>query len=202
MTMITRELQWVPTGATEPRTIRVSIGLPEPHPTLRGYQCTFTVEGFDELEGFREHNSSVFHDTEGMLALTQALDNVPHVIEYLVRKAGGGRITSRLRSLDDIDLLLEAERELEYLAPGAPAPVPIKVAIRPPFQDGDTWFCTLTISGFGDDHARTVQHADTIGAIMEALYLAPIALRELTPAGGRLTYHGSEDLGFPVRSGG
>jgi hypothetical protein len=195
MTMITRELEWWPTGATEPRTIRVNVSLPEPHPTLGGYQCTLTIEGFSELEGFGERRSGTFHDTEGMLALTHALNNVPQVIEYLVRKAGGGRVTSRLRSLDDIDFLLEAERELEYLAPGGSAPVPIKVAISPPVEEDDKmWTCTLTITGFG---AETVQHADTIGAITEALYLASIALRRLVEPGGRLTYHGSEELGFP-----
>lgn len=197
--MITRELQWWPTGATEPRTIHVSVGLPEPHPTLDGYQCTLTIEGFSELEGFGERRSTTFHDTDGMLALTQTLNSLPHVIEYLVRKAGGGRITSRLRFLEDDDLLLEAERELEYLAPGASAPVSIKVTISPPFQEGNTWSCTLTIDGFGDDCAITVQHEDTIGAIAKALCLAPIALRQLVEPGGRLTYHGSEDLGFPDR---
>src|SRR5688572_868489 len=110
MTMITRELEWWPTGATEPRPIRVSLGLPEPHPTLGGYQCTLTVEGFDELEGFGGRRSTAFHDAEGMLALTHALNSLPHMIEHLVRKAGGGRITSRLRVLDDMDLLFEAER--------------------------------------------------------------------------------------------
>lgn len=191
MTMITRELEWWPIGATKPRTIRVSVGLPEPHPSL-GYQCTLT------LDGFAERHSTVFHDTEGMLALTYTLNILPHVIEHLVRAAGGGRVTSRLRVLEDVDML-EAERELEYLAPGASTTVPIKVTISPPFQADDTCSCTLTIRGFGDDHGMTVQHVDAIGAITEALYLAPIALHQLAPPGGRLTCRGSEELGFPAR---
>ena len=189
--MITRDLEWWPAGATEPRIIRVSVGLPEPHPSL-GYQCTLT------LDGFAERHSAVFYDTEGMLALTYTLNILPHVIEHLGRAAGGGRVTSRLRILEDVDLL-EAERVLEYLAPGASTTVPITVTIGPPFQADNTWSCTLTISGFGNSHVMTVQHADTIGAITEALYLAPIVLHQLVPPGGRLTCHGSEELGFPVR---
>jgi hypothetical protein len=94
-TMITRELQWLPAEATELSTIRVSVGLPEPHPTLGGYECTLTVEGFGETQ------STAFHDGDGMLALTYTLNMVPHVIERLVEKAGGGRVTSRLRVLEE-----------------------------------------------------------------------------------------------------
>jgi hypothetical protein len=195
MTMIMRELQWWPTGAPEPRKIRVSVGLPEPHPSL-GYECTLTIEGF------AERLSTAFHNTEGMLALTYALNILPHVIEYRVRAAGGGRVTPPLRVLEDQDVPEDMERELEYLAPGASAPVSIKVAISPPVQNDKTWSCTLTMKGLGDDHVMTVQHVDTLGAILEALYLAPIVLRQLVEPGGRLTCLGSEELGFPVRPGG
>lgn len=193
--MIKREVEWWPTGATEPRTICVSVGLPEPHASLGGYQCTLTIEGFGESA------STTFHDSEGMIALTNALNMVPHVIEHCVRAAGGGRITSRLRSLEDQDVPEDLERGLEYLAPGASALVSIKVAISPPFQDDERWSCMLTVKGFGEDHEETIQHADTIGAITEALCLAPIVLRRLVEPGGRLTYLGREDLGFPIRPG-
>lgn len=43
--MITRELMWLPSGAKEPRSLRVSVSLPEPHPTLGGYQCVLSVDG-------------------------------------------------------------------------------------------------------------------------------------------------------------
>ncbi len=198
MTTITRELQWLPAGATKARTIRVSVTLPEPHPSL-GYQCTLMVDGFDWSEP--HPRPGTFCNPEGMVALTSALNMVPHVIEYHVRRAGGGRITPNLGDPDDLHLL-EADRTLEYLAPGAAAAVPIKVALSPPFQNHDeTWTCVLTISGFGDKHERIVRHADSIGAIAEALYLAPVALREVVEPGGRLTYNGSEELAFPVRPG-
>jgi hypothetical protein len=165
MTMITREIQWWPAGETAPRTIRASVSLPEPHPSL-GYQCTLTVEGF------AERHSTAFHDVEGMPALTYTLNMVPHVLEHLVRASGGGRIAPRLGRMDDLDLL-ESERELEYLPPGASAPVPIQVAISPPYQEGEMWCCELTIRGFSEDHRTTVRHVDTIGALTEALCLAP-----------------------------
>jgi hypothetical protein len=195
--MITREVQWWPPGATEPRLIRASVGLPEPHPTL-GYQCTATIEGF------AQSGSAMSYDTEPMLALTHALNMLPEVIEYRVRAEGGGRITPDLRMFADDDVLevVEVVRELEYLAPGASAPVPIRVAISLPLQMGPKWSCMLRIKRAADEHVMPVHHADSIGAITEALYLAPIVLRQLVEPGGRLTYLGSEDLGFPVRPGG
>lgn len=198
MTTITRELQWFPPGATQARTLRVSVTLPEPHPSL-GYQCTLTVDGFDWQE---PHPPGTFCDHDGMVALTSALNMVPHVIGYHVRRAGGGRVTPDIGGENDLDLL-EADRTLEYLAPGAAAAVPINVAFSPPFQNHDeTWTCVLSVTGLGDDHERSVHHADSIGAIAEALYLAPIVLRELIDPGGRLTFRGSQDLAFPVRPSG
>lgn len=102
--MLTREIEWWPTGATKPQTVRVSIGLPEPHPTLGGYECKVTVDGFGQ--GY----STSFHDAEGMIALTSALNMVPDAIEYNVQKAGGGRITSRLRLIEDQDAPEEEAR--------------------------------------------------------------------------------------------
>jgi len=118
-----------------------------------------------------------------------------------VQKAGGGRITSRLRAVEDQDVPEDMERELEYLAPGAAVPVPIKVTIGPPFEDGETWYCPLAINGFAEEHEETVQSVDTIGAFLEGLYLAPIALRRLVEPGGRLTYLGNEDWRFRVPYG-
>jgi hypothetical protein len=112
---ITRELQWMPDGATTPRTIRVSVGLPEPHPELRGFQCTVDLEGFEELMREGERASSTFHNEDGMLALTAALNMVPHVIEYCIRKAGGGRPLAPLRLLEDTVL-----RDGEEWAPDEP----------------------------------------------------------------------------------
>jgi hypothetical protein len=175
----------------------MSVGLPEPHPTL-GYQCTATIEGFSQ------HGSTTFSATEGWVALTYTLNMLPEAVEYLVRAEGGGRITPVLRTFADDDVLEVAEvvRELEYLAPRASASVPIKVVISLPLRTGTKWSCMLSIKGFADEHVMPVHHADSIGAITEALYRAPNVLQQLVEPGGRLTYLGSEDLGFPVRPGG
>lgn len=196
MTTISREVKWWPVGATEPRTLKAIVTLPVPHPSL-GYQCTLRVEGFDFPADARLGS---FCHSEGMTALAEALNMVPHVLAYHVRRAGGGEVTPELFPGPDLDLL-EAERTLDYLAPGADSTVPIKVALRPPFQNHDeTWTCTLVIQGIGDgEHQRSVQHTDSVGAILEALYLAPSVLHELGGA-GRFTHRGSEELGFPTRT--
>ncbi|MBK8256221.1 MAG: hypothetical protein IPK82_26585 [Polyangiaceae bacterium] len=134
-----------------------------------------------------------------MVALASALNMVPQVIEYHILRAGGGHITPTLEH-HDLDLR-EATRTLEVLAPGASTPTPVEVEIAPPYQEPDsTWTCVLTIRGLGDSHVSTVHHADAVGAILEALYLAPQALAELVEPGARLTYRGGEDLGFPIQN--
>lgn len=49
--MFTRELEYWPPGATEPRPVRVIVSLPlQDVPTVDGmdWSCTVTIEGFDE----------------------------------------------------------------------------------------------------------------------------------------------------------
>lgn len=115
---ITREIQWIPKGANEPRTFLVRVGLPVPDPELGGFVCTLQVEGegWDAVVGAAAaaaQRPGTFHNTHAMLALTAALNMVPEVIEYHVKKAGG-RVLSRLRGhreLDDEDPPVEADRD-------------------------------------------------------------------------------------------
>ena len=102
---ITREIQWIPKGASEPRTFLVRVGLPVPDPELGGFICTLRIEGdgWDALVGAAAaaaQRPGIFHDTHAMLALTLALNMVPEVIEYHVKKAGG-RVLSPLRFLEE-----------------------------------------------------------------------------------------------------
>jgi hypothetical protein len=200
-TMMARELQWLPAGATELRTVRVSVGLPEPHPTLGGYQCTLTVEGFGEA------HSTAFQDADGTLALTYTLNMVPHVIEHLVEKAGGGRVISRLRVLEDEESALEAEREpltmereLEYWPPGAAQSVPIRVLVgAPTLHSEKEWGCRITIEGFPDTppYSKEMFGSDALQALAYALAIVPLHLRLMAKRGGRITWEGTEALRFP-----
>jgi hypothetical protein len=97
------------------------------------------------------------------------------------------------------------ERELEYWAPGAADPQPIRVRIGTPVQDVSTadgvdWSCTLTIEGLDAPYSMRLYDVDAIGAMLAAATLAPAVLRSYVPPGGRLTRLGSEELGFPSLS--
>lgn len=90
------------------------------------------------------------------------------------------------------------ERELEYWPPGAAESTPIRVDVGIPVQDanGTDWSCTLTISGFDSPYSMAYPGVDAISALLAAISLAPHVLRSRTPAGGRLTWLGEEDLQF------
>src|SRR5689334_8873936 len=91
------------------------------------------------------------------------------------------------------------ERELQYWPPGAAEPRPIHVRIDTPVPWGEDWVCTLTIEGFDTPYSHKCPQVDSIGAVLEALSLAPIVARSLVAPGGRLTWLGEEDLHFSTR---
>lgn len=82
---IDRSLEYWPPGATEPRSIRVSITFPEPHPRF-DWTATLMVYGFDEPY------SKSFYGCDAIHVLTLTLGVVPSVLQYLSR-AAPGRIT-------------------------------------------------------------------------------------------------------------
>lgn len=97
------------------------------------------------------------------------------------------------------------ERELEYWAPGATEPRAIRVHIEIPVQDvataqGTDWSCRLRIAGFDEPYSMRFHQVDPIGAMLAAMAVAPAVLRSLMQHGGRLTWLGLEDLGFPLLS--
>jgi hypothetical protein len=93
-------------------------------------------------------------------------------------------------------------RDLEYWAPGASTPRPIRVTVDTPIQDvptagGVDWSCSLRIEGFEKPHSERFIQVDALGAFLAAAAIAPIILRSFVPDGGRLTWLEHEDLGFP-----
>lgn len=91
------------------------------------------------------------------------------------------------------------ERELDYWAPEATGARPIRVHIGMPEPHPDHgWQCTITIAGFEQPYSRPLYESDAVGAMSTALAIAPFLLRTFVAHGGRLTYQGSEELGFPV----
>lgn len=97
------------------------------------------------------------------------------------------------------------DRELQYLAPGATAPRPIRVSISIPVQNvttagGTDWSCVLTIDGFPEAYSTPFCGVDAIQAMIFAMSTAPTAVESLTRSagGGRVTFLGDENLGFPT----
>lgn len=88
------------------------------------------------------------------------------------------------------------ERELQYRPSGAAEPRPIYVRIGTPVPWGKDWECTLTIEGFDVPYSHKCHQVDSVGAMLAALSIAPIAARSLAARGGRLTWLGEEDLHF------
>jgi hypothetical protein len=92
------------------------------------------------------------------------------------------------------------ERQLEYWAPGATQPIPIRVLIGAPEERSESeWECTLTIEGFPREplYSQRMHDVDAMGALSYALAIAPLHLRLLMERGGHLTWDGREDLHFP-----
>src|SRR5262245_61244582 len=91
--MIERKLEYWTPGATEPTTIHVRIGLPEPVPeTEHTYQSTLTIEGFGEPY------CAPFDQVDPLGAVLAAAAIAPSI---LYMRAKGGRLTW-LESMEDL----------------------------------------------------------------------------------------------------
>lgn len=89
-----REIEYWPPGATEPRTILVSIGMPvQDVPCVDGtdWSCTLTITGFDEPVSIR------FPGVDALHAFLTAVSFAP--LELRLRAPDG-----RLAWLDEADL--------------------------------------------------------------------------------------------------
>ena len=95
------------------------------------------------------------------------------------------------------------ERLLEYWPVGATTSQPIRVSIGEPAQDVPcddgtvAWSCVLTIEGFPEPYSHPVCGEDSMQALIIAVTMAAPAELARLAAGGRVTFLGSEDLGFP-----
>ena len=82
---LTRELEYTPPESDTPRTVRVSVGVPEPDPLPGGdFRVRVEIVGFDDA--YAKYTFGV----DAIQALILALGTVPDVVHAL---AGGGRVT-------------------------------------------------------------------------------------------------------------
>src|SRR4051794_4573894 len=94
---------------------------------------------------------------------------------------------------------LTMERELEYWAPGATEPRPIRIRFGAPEpHPRHDWVCVITITGFEEPDLTRLYGSDPVEAMARALAIAPSVLRTFGVRGGRLTWPGRSDLGFPT----
>ncbi|MDI3290466.1 hypothetical protein [Polyangium sp. 15x6] len=94
-----------------------------------------------------------------------------------------------------------AERQLDFYSPRGRRPKKVIVRIGRPELDetGETWRAPIEILGpkKGQVFRNRGVGADSMQAIIGAIWLAPVFLRTITnDTGGRLEFEGSADLGF------
>jgi hypothetical protein len=91
------------------------------------------------------------------------------------------------------------ERELEYWAPGATEPRPIRVTFGAPEPHPKyEWSCSITITGFEKTYTKQMYQVDPVGATIAAMAITPYLLRSFAGRGGRLTFRGSAEIDFPT----
>lgn len=96
--------------------------------------------------------------------------------------------------------IVAAERVLELqLDDGSTRPVTVRIgaAVRGPHPGGD-WCCPFQILGFGDEQVRVIFGVDGVQAMQLTLQIISSFLGPNLGA-GRLTFLGSDDLGFSSR---
>ena len=94
-------------------------------------------------------------------------------------------------------------RDLEYWSSETSEARPIRVTITSPVlaneaTGGGDWSCTLSIEGFDGSYKRSFFNVDPLAALLSTAAIAPHVLRTFVAKGGRLTWLGNEDLGFPL----
>lgn len=90
-------------------------------------------------------------------------------------------------------------RTLEYSPPGTTAPREITVSIGAPEPDpapGGDFRVLVEIAGFDKPYAQHICGVDAIQAMMMGIWIVPDVVRSLASRGSRVTWLGSEDLGF------
>jgi hypothetical protein len=90
-------------------------------------------------------------------------------------------------------------RKLAYSPQGTEILRDVTVSIGAPEPDpnpGGDFRVLLEIAGFDDPYAKHFCGVDEIQAMMMALWIVPDVVRSLAGRGARVTWLGSEDLGF------
>lgn len=88
-------------------------------------------------------------------------------------------------------------RILEYLPDDGTAPRKIEVRIHVPEQLTVDWTSIVEIVGFDEEHRMPVVGGDAIQAVLLAARHVSAVLGYFASKGGRLTWGGRDDLGFP-----
>lgn len=85
-----------------------------------------------------------------------------------------------------------AELRLQLLRRGAKRKSAVHITIGAPQPDGDDWCCPIRLKGIVDDTDHRTFGVDSWQAIILALALAEIMIRNEVRNGGRLFYLGAE----------
>ena len=141
--------------------------------------------------------------TEVRNPATEALDGVTLPLSTIesVKLA----ITNNWTGLNELPFEDIAERVLEIEAEGPngveKGPLTVRFG-KPVFLDGKGWACVFTMSAMGRNHASPARGLDPVEALQAAFTMVG---QQLAGMGRRhrITYLGSEDLGFsPAASAG
>ena len=90
-------------------------------------------------------------------------------------------------------------RTLEYMLPGAEESRSITVSVSAPEPDplpGGDFRVLVEITGFAKPYKRHYFGVDEIQAILLGLRIVPVLVQSMAEPGSRITWLGSEDLGF------
>jgi hypothetical protein len=174
--MIERKLEYLAPGATEPVTIHVRIGLPEPVPeTERTYQSTLSIEGFDQPF------CAPFFQVDPLGAVLAAAAIAPST---LFERAKGGRLTW-LGAMEDLGFpLLGPPTHYWWFRPAnGGEPRSLSISIHPPEKIDGQWACLLTFTSEGFDE-RWIKADTWAKALERAAAAVPDRLQEYVDMAG------------------
>lgn len=98
----------------------------------------------------------------------------------------------------NVDLgVVIATRELEFERDGIRLPISVKIGRPQRVEDGETFLCPYRIDGFPPQPVKYAVGSDAIQALQLTLSVLDAELYAISRRyGGKLTWFGSEDLGF------
>jgi hypothetical protein len=176
--MIERLLEYWAPGATEPVTIRVCIGAPEP--TVEGnYKSTLSIEGFDTPY------SAPFIQVDSLGAVLAAASIAPVILYSNVEK--GGRLTWLEGDELSFPLLRPPKHYWTFRPTNGGEPQQVSITITPPQEIQGQWACLVTLMTAEICQERWVKAETWAQALERAAATVPTRLQEfMEKAGGGL----------------